>query len=562
MLQLFIQFNVLALTLFSSNLVAAKEFQNVSVKNILDSDDPIYVDYGDGFSDRKLQQGREFSNIRIVLNTDTLERQISESSIPNVEAKGQLLMQEILPAVVDKWSKALSVVPASNIFFPSETACKLDFPVPDEWAKLGAADTDLVMFIGAFDTFGDTVLCNQGTLASASGCNIDQLGRPVVGFINVCLDALTVQDGGTAPASDITKFIEIMVHEVGHALGVKSLFLNKFRNAVTGERFAPANQLSQGESVMCVDGITRDNIVVPPTEVLQFKDAQPRGYYEVVTPTVRQVARNQFACQSVTGARLENQPTGDGECFGSHFDERLFYTNVLSAFYAPEAAFFSPLILAYLEDSGHYRADYDVSQNSPFGLGAGCDFVNGKCIVNDSVPDYGKGFFCDKLNCNSGQTWQCDPSHQARGFCDLFEKTNDDEFTYFSNKKIVSSFQNADFCPIVSRNIITCDDEDAAPVSDFEVFSSTSRCTDVIINGSNGALCLRATCNKVKRSYDFFCWSRKRLVRGGLSGIKCSRSNNSMPTINCCLSRYVLSINVQWKRILRLELICTNLQMF
>ena len=47
-------------------------------------------------------------------------------------------------------------------------------------------------------------------------------------------------------------------------------------------------------------------------------------------------------------------------------------------------------------DTGWYKCDFTQASNSPFGLGAGCDFVNENCIVDEMVPDYGKGFFCNE----------------------------------------------------------------------------------------------------------------------------------------------------------------------
>ena len=44
-------------------------------------------------------------------------------------------------------------------------------------------------------------------------------------------------------------------------------------------------------------------------------------HFEIVTPTVATVTRNQFNCQELKGARLENQPTNPLDCFGSHWDE-------------------------------------------------------------------------------------------------------------------------------------------------------------------------------------------------------------------------------------------------
>ena len=36
-------------------------------------------------------------------------------------------------------------------------------------------------------------------------------------------------------------------------------------------------------------------------------------YYEIVTPTVAQVARNHYNCDRMVGMRLENQPTSNGK---------------------------------------------------------------------------------------------------------------------------------------------------------------------------------------------------------------------------------------------------------
>lgn len=46
--------------------------------------------------------------------------------------------------------------------------------------------------------------------------------------------------------------------------------------------------------------------------------------------SVTQVARNQFNCQSLEGVMLENQPTNEFDCFGSHFDEVRYCNKNLS----------------------------------------------------------------------------------------------------------------------------------------------------------------------------------------------------------------------------------------
>ena len=200
----------------------------------------------------------------------------------------------------------------------------------------------------------------------------------------------------------------------------------------------------------CVDGLWYKDIIIPSCHTLREGiAANGMAYFEIVTPTVRQVVRNQFGCQSLLGARLENQPTNEHDCFGTHWDERYFYTETLSAYYAPEADYFSALTLALLEDSGWYRANYTRAEASPFGHGAGCDFVEKSCIQKSKkarsggvVPQYGEGFFCDnpiKRLENGGYKFDytCDPTHHLKAGCDLIERSGTmrlpKEGQYFSN---------------------------------------------------------------------------------------------------------------------------------
>jgi len=99
--------------------------------------------------------------------------------------------------------------------------------------------------------------------------------------------------------------------------------------------------------------------------------------------------------------------------------------------------FLTPLTLALLEDTGWYVANYEKSSKSPFGMGAGCDFVNEPCIVNGNIPAYSEGSFCNTSDMNE---FGCDPTHRLISNCNLvdFSKSVNDgpglEMQYFSNK--------------------------------------------------------------------------------------------------------------------------------
>jgi hypothetical protein len=113
---------------------------------------------------------------------------------------------------------------------------------------------------------------------------------------------------------------------------------------------------------------------------------------------------------------------------------------------------------------------YESAELSPFGKGRGCDFVNGTCIINDGVPDFGKDIFCNRqssLQPEGGATAEivCEPTHKAFGYCDLFDVNEipdemvqllpEDGVRYFSDSNLVSLSDSADFCPlpIISANL-------------------------------------------------------------------------------------------------------------
>lgn len=121
-----------------------------------------------------------------------------------------------------------------------------------------------------------------------------------------------------------------------HVLGINSDMMKYYRDANTGEPLTPrpftfldADSPSSEpllDSVSCApDGATPDPqrpIVLPSCNTLR-STVDSRGWHSwrIVLPTVVQVARNQFGCQTLEGVALENQPTNPLDCFGSHWDE-------------------------------------------------------------------------------------------------------------------------------------------------------------------------------------------------------------------------------------------------
>ena len=260
-------------------------------------------------------------------------------------------------------------------------------------------------------------------------------------------------------------------------------------------------------------------------------------YYDIVTPRVAQVVQNHFHCPRLAGARLENY---EPSCVGSHWDERLFLTDILSPALAWRNNRLSPLTLALLEDTGWYKVNYANVTTPTFGLGAGCDFVEGDCIVDDKVAPYAKDYFCDHpirlqededggsgtfdMDVESWNKVTCDPTHHYWAMCDLWDASTIPDFLnarfppgnqathYFSDANLQVSFPQADYCPIAIEYLgVDCQQQEASSSNDHrqdtylgEQAGPESRCINAFsdISGARNRRIDRPACMHVECDAD------------------------------------------------------------
>jgi hypothetical protein len=486
----------------------------------------------------------------------------------------------------------------------------------------------------------------MGTLASALSCQRDQYDRPITGSIDFCLDGmrdvatmnvaelmarkesqgfnshLITGDmgasmkwdgwGSKAAASNnggnngggggsklqqnkamIQYSVGVSLHEIGHVLGVTSDSLSYFRHPLTGHPLT--RRPFEVSTVQCVNGESQTIIGMPGPKVMQESRHETSGnrHFEVVTPTVRRVVQNHFNCDRMKGARLENQPTGS-DCFGAHFDEMLYYTEIMGAVFSQSVNILSPLTLALLEDSGWYRANYESEyvQISMFGHGMGCDFVEENCINPDGrVPEVFEGHFCnERISISSnglintqakGSSQTCDPSHTQKTYCDLVD-TNEiiaigktgtileqapEEFQYFEGRPELRPyvFTNADFCPVPHLDPQSCLDYGgkyqitSEQLEVGEYYGSDSRCVET--DGSRSySLCLKTRCNRQMGKVQIMAGGESRTCDfdgqvhtvlynyngGGELRIKCPKAGLVCPELFCpanCAGRGVCTYN-------------------
>ena len=114
------------------------------------------------------------------------------------------------------------------------------------------------------------------------------------------------------------------------------------------------------------------------------------------------------------------------------FPQRLYEIHFMAAAFTGSVQSVSALTLALLEDSGWYRSNYGVAQNSPYGLGAGCEFVDEECIQNGTVAKWAEGTFC-----NSASNIGCSPDRHLVAMCGLSQFNNlPSEYQYFDEAPV------------------------------------------------------------------------------------------------------------------------------
>eukprot|EP00816_Leptocylindrus_hargravesii_P011114 CAMPEP_0196821210 /NCGR_PEP_ID=MMETSP1362-20130617/78218_1 /TAXON_ID=163516 /ORGANISM="Leptocylindrus danicus, Strain CCMP1856" /LENGTH=688 /DNA_ID=CAMNT_0042200323 /DNA_START=153 /DNA_END=2216 /DNA_ORIENTATION=+ len=402
---------------------------------------------------RKLEDDVEetttWASMRIKADVTALDG--SRDGSAETDTKVNFIINEILPRTISYWQSALSVVPVKgNLMISTSELANRQYcgdseftEVPASHVTNGIPNTDLILYVSASDS---TRFCPSGgdTLAVAVACNFDVFDRPIAGAINFCLskiDSDRINDEAT-----ISDNVDVAIHETGHVLGMSGNSYKYFYDPSTGKpRTARPFKAS---TVTCVNNEQR-TLVLPDENTMRFFIANSgQRYASIVTEKVATVARNQFNCQSVVGGQLENQPTGSS-CHGDHWDESKFYPENLSGVVSSFNNWISPITLAIFEDSGWYFANYTFSEVSPWGHGAGCDFVEEPCIVGGQVPEYGRGYFCNEMG-NRG----CSADHTHKLACTMMDYSlryppdpPPSQFQYFDDPNKGGPRQ-ADFCPV------------------------------------------------------------------------------------------------------------------
>jgi len=378
----------------------------------------------------------------------------------------------------------------------------------------GAVGYDFMALV----TIKNSSFCGGLTQAHASSCVKDQCDRPIFGWVNFCPGVISLDP------RDNSRQVSTAIHELAHALAFSSQLFGHFRkpdgtprlprdpndptklrdsvrwscsgtsytwNDPKGDRhyvdLSSAGIIEKFnerglDSCPCPVGLRNmfPGCIQPPPPAFR----EPKCVFKLVTPKVKEKAREYFGCDWLPGAEIENQPTSSCVIVGSHWEERIFMGELMTAGQFGDYIFLSAVTLALFEDSGWYLPDYSMAdplvKGVHWGYGLGCSFATEKCVT-DGQTEFPR-FWCQKKD-----AMKCSLSRKQQVQCTLIRAPVElkPAFTFF-DEAVIGDTAEADFCPYfhtpISNHVCTDPHASTFPISNAnfmrEVFGDDSRCLE------------------------------------------------------------------------------------
>ena len=294
---------------------------------------------------------------------------------------------------------------------------------------------------------------NEYVLASAAPCQYGiyrgpMFGRPLAGIINLTPGNLR----SIETKLEMEHHLRIFFHEIMHALGF---------TYSSYEFFHDRNGRIYGDILF--ESFERGHII-------KYMDM----------PSVRDWIRWHFNCSTLPGPELEDY----GGRF-SHWEERIFYNEIMTPVTDEMRPVLSGLTLAFLDDTGWYLSNKSVAETLSFGFNEGCDFATKHCNHNS----------WKKHICQHTGRQECTLDHERIGFCDAINYSEEVIPTYYlfipGNKTYGGSNEYADYCPRVSGSIVC----EHGPINTVIGLSGQgSQCLQTSSNGNFDAECFKIVC--------------------------------------------------------------------
>lgn len=275
-------------------------------------------------------------------------------------------------------------------------------------------NADLVVIVTARPTPGIS-------LAGYASClQRDQYRRCTVGSLNWVPRALDPESKDSPPV--VTDERHTALHELSHVLG-----------AVRPDRqfIDDTGAIKQDSDVYTVEPALPNDPSAPQDRLVQY----------IRTPKVLAMARAHFGCADLPGVPLEDTNVGKG----SHWEARVLGPEYMSYGSGSGETFISDLTLAFLEDTGHYVANYSAAGRFLPSTAQEAAVIAQSFFTSDSEPEqvdpataprspgamrFGRDVGCDfvlgnprnwpeSYRCSNHQEYICTSDNRMQAVCAL-----------------------------------------------------------------------------------------------------------------------------------------------
>jgi leishmanolysin len=334
-------------------------------------------------------------------------------------SKRDYLVNTLMGATKQYLEGTLKVIPSTQNLRINIATCgvpPLVVDVPPEYQNPGFS-TDFILFVTARPILGG------GTLAFASSCASNNLGRPVAGHANFNASSLVTIEG------DRPRQVGIAIHEISHALGFSSGRFNTFIKWLDNGNY---QRLSESDII---------------------KTVEKTGYSisRIITPSVAQAVQEHFNCKDGTIDGGDIEDGGSSGTAGSHWEKRV-YNNEYMTGSDSNFPIYSNMTLALFYDSGWYEVDWRKAQDLIWGKNKGCSFAIGDC---GKWPTDG-GYLCEKINQQTGIGKEsCTWDNRGHGYCDIRDGLSGipAQFQHYGSPSVGGHSELMDYCGYVYPNV-------------------------------------------------------------------------------------------------------------
>ena len=160
---------------------------------------------------------------------------------------------------------------------------------------------------------------------------------------------------------------------------------------------------------------------------------------------VIKVAKKYFNCSDIKGVELED----DGDKVSPHWESRILLGEYMNKDFYSEEQVISEFTLAFLEDTGYYKANYYTGGLMRYGKNKGCQFIKEKCVNNYEINPKFENEFYDSLHSNYNIDASCSSGRQSRTYFAWWIYDNKIPYYYqYFNDEYIGGLYMADYCPV------------------------------------------------------------------------------------------------------------------